>query len=136
MNEIQDLVRNECANYCGKFNTREHYCCYEPTPDFKCVLFRTDNALPRCKYFEESVLPLDPATEAIYRTERMDNIKLSKNERESIRNRFKSTCVICGKQFKPTSNRQRFCPGCRKQAARERDARYRKRIAQGYRSDV
>ncbi|SHF65008.1 hypothetical protein SAMN02745218_02794 [Desulfofundulus australicus DSM 11792] len=39
-------------------------------------------------------------------------------------------CSICGKDFAPTSNRQKYCPDCRKEVEREKNREYVKRHRQ------
>jgi len=113
------LVTSECANHFGNLNGTSDYCCLEWTPDHRCVYFLEEDN-PRCRYFEESVLPLDKEIETAYYAERFPEVAISQDDL--------ATCAKCGKRFAATSNRQKYCQGCRKKADRERSARYRQRM--------
>jgi hypothetical protein len=39
------------------------------------------------------------------------------------------SCVACGSEYKPTSNRQEYCPECKKQRARQRWKEHKRRKA-------
>lgn len=76
---------NECASHSRTLNGISNYCCLEATPDFQCVFFTSKEKFPRCRYFEQSVLPLDPALEAVYYQERDEARELTKAEIQAIR---------------------------------------------------
>jgi hypothetical protein len=111
------LVADECANY---FNDG-YYCCVK---DGKCVYFDLDDPRDRCRYFENNVLPLDKDYEAIYRQELIQG-KMSEAEKQEIvkahreKNKIRKTCQQCRKIFLAESNRQRFCPDCKKTVRRQ-----------------
>ena len=81
------LIRRLCANYDGG------YCL--PLDDGEgCVCVQTISYSLLCKYFRWAVLPADKVLCAdIYRQ----------------RTRL---CDRCRKPFAPSSNRQKYCPGC------------------------
>lgn len=62
-----------------------------------------------CRWFREAVLPLNK------------ELATSLLHKEALK-----SCVICGKEFRPNSNRAKYCPDCaalerrRKEAARQR----------------
>ncbi len=126
---LKQLISEECANYYAKMGKTNDYCCAEWTPDHRCVYF-TANGFPRCGYFERSVLPLEPGLESVYHAERESQAPLSAREKQKIRVSVMPICAMCGKPFKRSSNRQRYCPQCRKvarqKAVRESVARHRR----------
>ena len=102
---IRRLVISECPNY-----DREYGClpldgvCYMSTIAF------TGSAL--CKWFQDAVLPLDPALEAVF-------------SRKPLK-----ACKHCGRKF-PVKGRQAYCEACtvpaRKAAAAARVRKHRGR---------
>ena len=62
--DIKTLIREECANYFADNST--HYCCLK---DSKCIFF-TEEKLPRCKWFETSVLPISKKLQTEYADDR------------------------------------------------------------------
>jgi hypothetical protein len=62
--DIKFLIREECANYFSDNAT--HYCC---SKDGKCIFF-TNSEFPRCKWFEQSVLPIDKILQRSYAEDR------------------------------------------------------------------
>ncbi|MFC5447595.1 cysteine-rich VLP protein [Paenibacillus aestuarii] len=109
LTEIQRLARNRCANF-----TRCDGCLIELDDRLTCRFFRDNAEGARCKYFESSVLPEDSGLEAKYFGGTKKNL---------------DRCDMCRKDYVKTSNRQRYCTGCRDRAEslarRKRDARYK-----------
>ncbi|MFD0675290.1 MULTISPECIES: cysteine-rich VLP protein [unclassified Paenibacillus] len=107
--EIRKLASSSCANFADKDR-----CLIEPDGQLTCRYFRENAEEARCRYFESSVLPADTALEARY---------YGGSKRNVIR------CAMCHKEYVRTSNRQRYCIGCREraetEARRRRDARYK-----------
>ena len=108
-NTIKGLIKKECAN----FNSENCYCY---PMDSKCRFYEdqqfTDEniVIPvRCKYFEKSVLPIDPALEFTYRNER----KLGFDP-----NIIK--CEDCKKLFRRKSNCQTRCDLCQSIVTRDK----------------
>lgn len=110
--DIRKLIENECATYGGFGNC---------LLDCVCPFFRDDVELPRCIYFENSVLPADEELKARYwnafgYSEWGDGpgVKL---------------CESCRRQFQPRSNRQKYCKSCgeevRRRQRNKQSRRYR-----------
>jgi hypothetical protein len=103
INKIKGLAKSECAN----FNYEDNFCYPR---DAKCYFFidvDENSTLSRCKYFENSVLPIDPGLEYEYRRERELGIA------EDI-----DRCDICGAIIRKTSNRKKYCDKCKKKVNR------------------
>lgn len=88
------LIKTNCANYSAGY----------------CLLL--DDLCPQmitfslnCKYFRESVLQYDK----VLHIELMEDIILGQ-------------CAICGKSFRPNSNRAKYCPYCAKFVHRKQKA--------------
>lgn len=93
---IRALVTRWCANY-----DREYGCL---PLDCECYMLGKCWTGAYCRYFRESVLPLDPALEAALLTQGPV---------------FSRPCPVCGRPV-PRNGRQRYCsPVCRKAALRE-----------------
>jgi predicted Zn-ribbon and HTH transcriptional regulator len=81
----------------------------------------------RCGYYEKYVLPEQPKLEALYwadRKARAQDTVLTALQIGQIVRRFEQEpipCEKCGKDFRPESNRQRYCPTCRKAVVREQN---------------
>lgn len=113
LTEIQRHVRNHCANH-----TDQHAsdgCLLELDGCLTCRFFRDTAEGARCRYFESSVLPADSALEVRYYGGGKENVR---------------RCDMCRQEYVRTSNRQRYCSGCRDRAQtlarRKRDARYKR----------
>lgn len=95
------FAKAECANnYDGN-------CCPQDT---QCFAFSLECGF--CTWFLNAVLPLNPALQAAVQT-RMAEAPVADGK----------TCTVCGEQFIPGSNRQRYCPKCGKEAARVKHAK-------------
>lgn len=112
-------VRKLAKNFCATFEDTDG-CMLTPLNRPDCVYFRHDQLKYRCKYFESHVLPSDPKLEAEYHEEVNSKKEVEKNI---------GGCEMCGKSYKKTSNRQKYCPSCKDRAEtesrRKRDAKYR-----------
>lgn len=64
--QIQQLIKDECANYFFKCDNKSNYCCQEWTKDLQCIYFQTELEQQRCGYFESAVLPIDGVLMAKY----------------------------------------------------------------------
>lgn len=101
------LIKSECANYftdSGGKGEIKNYCCLI---DKQCV-FYSEEKNPRCKYFEQSVLPLNPELEFKYRKER----KLSTLQ-------IQKTCKQCLQSFIPKKQNEKYCEDCKLQRKKE-----------------
>lgn len=107
INKIKSLIKEECAGYITGFVN--NYCCNK---DGVCLFFE-DTDMPRCKYFEEGVLPLEEDLERQYRIERKLNAVIGKKAKPKVK------CERCGTTFDANSNRQKYCDKCRKAIKRE-----------------
>jgi hypothetical protein len=99
MKDIKQLIKNECAN----FNYENNFCFPK---DKMCCFFLDSDTSPRCKYFEDSVLPLEPEMEYEYRKDRKMSL-LDFQAREKICERER-----CGATFISHSNSQKYCEKC------------------------
>jgi hypothetical protein len=109
-NRFKRLVKNNCACYLGAKHGIQNYCCLQDGP---CVFFSQNDALPRCTYFEQGVLPIDEKLEREYTSER------------NVESEFKTAqprvnCSKCLATFSANSNRQKYCEKCRVKNANER----------------
>ncbi len=94
------FAEKECANNRDGWCLPEHCPCFAFTP--QCGV---------CQYLLEVVLPLDPVLLAAV------------NKRIDGKSEMNKKCAVCGAAFIPTSNRQRYCPGCAKEAQRRATAK-------------
>ena len=92
------LIRNECSNY-----DAEHNECFPLDEGDGCVCVQSISYSLLCRYFRESVLPLDE--------------KLMLELLPSVNTK---RCQICGREYLPKSNNTRFCPDCAKKRIREK----------------
>lgn len=110
--EVRKQIKENCANYTEAYGCTG--CLIELDGSLVCRFFRDNAGNARCRYYEESVLPADPALSERY---------FGGDKRDMDR------CDMCHRDYVKTSNRQRYCPSCRDRAEtegrRRRDARYR-----------
>ena len=103
------LIRNECSNY-----DAEHNECFLLDEGDGCVCVQSISYSLLCRYFGESVLPLDEKL--------MLELLPPVNTKQ---------CQICGREFVPTGRSSRYCKDCsarrRRQLERERKQRARSR---------
>jgi len=129
MCEVVASVRELCANHLSRGPRGiQGYCLLEWTEGHRCVFATETDSLPRCRYFEEAVLPDDPRLEALYHAERRAaavGYELTKQQRNLVmeeaaaRGKPRVNCSRCGEMFLANSNRQKMCEGCRKEVRRE-----------------
>ncbi|MBQ4074694.1 MAG: hypothetical protein IJD39_05765 [Clostridia bacterium] len=78
-----------------------------------CPCFVFDPKAWICAYFQKAVLPLN------------HQLKQAIEERhtETPENKpHQKPCARCGQRFTPSSNRQKYCPSCKRAAERQRNA--------------
>ena len=127
-------AQRECANHLRKGNYgKKDYCLLEPAPDHRCLFAVSEDA--RCRYFEQSVLPLDAELQALYladREARAHGDALTKERAKKVvaAGRAEATCTKCQKSYVRTSPRQLHCTACKVLAVREQN-RARKRRQRG-----
>lgn len=100
---IRKLVVGLCANY-----DRDYGCL---PLDCECYMLGKWWTGAYCKYFQNAVLPTDPALEA------------------ALLGRVAPTlpaCAACGKAIHATNNRALYCPACAKAKRRERQREYQR----------
>lgn len=102
------LIRAECANY-----DLQHNECFTLDDGCGCACVQAISCSLLCRYFQTSVLPLDPIFES--------NL-LKKNNQK--------TCIRCGRPFVPTGRNAKYCPVCSKSEERRRKAEYNRRKRQ------
>ena len=111
INRIKRLAKNECASCFDKQGSINHYCCMV---DGVCLFYRGIEK-PRCKYFEQGVLPLDEKLLKIYNEEHEIGGSFTKPIKSNCK------CRRCNADFEANSNRQRYCEKCRKIVKREQN---------------
>lgn len=102
---IRRLVISECPNY-----DREYGCLLLGGACYMFTIAFAGSSL--CKWFQDAVLPLDPALEAVFRRRPL------------------KACKRCGRKF-PVNGRQVYCEACaapaHKAAAAARVRKHRRR---------
>jgi hypothetical protein len=106
--EFFAIAKKNCANYgaIGPYGKTDY--CY-PGPG-SCVL--KDDKF--CRYFDEAVISYKPFREAGLQQKWRE---LWQGVPDKIINKI---CGICGEEFRPTGNRQRYCSKCRQLGNREK----------------
>ena len=103
-NKIKEMIKKQCVNYTdGQCTLLDTNC-----PQMSCMY----SVL--CKYFINSVLPLDK--------------KLYKEllpDAEETSGLYNKQCKICNKQFTSDKKQEQYCPKCKDKAKKEK-ARLRK----------
>ncbi len=105
-NKIKELIKKECANYVGG----------------ECILLDTN--CPQmgciysvlCKYFINSVLPLD---KDLYK-----ELLEGAGEETGL---YDKVCKMCNKHFTSDKKQEQYCDNCKKKARAERNKRYYKK---------
>ncbi len=116
------LARKECCNYW-------HGLCRET--DEKCHLISAyptihDGALD-CDWFLTSVLPQDRELNRLVRHElEKEETLYEDDDAPAAEEPTLRCCAICGKEFLPVTNNQKYCSECRKNGYRIGD-RFRQR---------
>jgi hypothetical protein len=138
LKQVQQLINKECANYFYKCDEVTSYCCREWTKDLSCIYFQPEPEFDRCKYFEETCLPLSEEIKIIYNLKYIDKVDLTSKQQREIKqeidwvNRPRRKCENpeCGEIFPAKSNRQKLCDSCgilkRKEKEKMRQAGIRK----------
>ncbi|MEW5953284.1 MAG: hypothetical protein AB1815_05945 [Bacillota bacterium] len=128
---LKSLVADECANHSRECNGIQNHCCTRK--DNLCVFSHGD--APRCKYFEDCVLPLNKKLEAVYLAEAKaatGGYSLTKLQRKLViedvawAGKSQVDCARCGKPFPAKSSRRQHCDKCKPLVSREQ-ARARKK---------
>jgi len=109
---LLSLIRNECANHFSIQCSIKNYCCLT---DKTCVFFLENK--PRCKYFEESVLPIKKDLEYKYRRGR--------NLRELI---IQASCKNCSRLFIRKSKKEKYCDECKQVRKKQQKKLYMQKI--------
>jgi len=106
---IRRLVTGLCANY----DERDKLCL---PLDGSCYMLGKWWTGSLCRYFQDAVLPADPALEAT-----LTGCDNSQRQKE---------CPVCGKAYLPTTSQAYCSDACRIQARRkyERDRKRRERL--------
>ncbi len=109
--DLQKLARNQCATY-----DRDGLCLLERGGCRTCLYFRDDVELPRCPYFENSVLPgVDTLHARYWRLFNADGSGKYCAE------------PSCSNVFEPNSNAQKYCGECRERRQKEQRKRENQR---------
>ena len=90
LKQVQQLIKDECANYFYRSDKVTSYCCKEWTNDLACVYFQTEPEFEHCTYFKNNVLPLSEVVETIYKTQMDISRDLTSEEQKEI----KITCYF------------------------------------------
>ena len=110
--KVRSLVSAECANHqtMGPFGTKDYCWMREKSNHGACVFF-SDLENPKCRYFEEAVLPLDKDLKGIFSGELLA-LQIQEGRKRMIRKKCKR--LGCSETFLARSNHQDFCPACQK----------------------
>lgn len=93
---IRELVK-QCTNYDRNDKSCLHIDC-EDTSSNECYMLGKYYSGHMCQYFEKAILPLDPILEhCLMHPTDAATIALTKG------------CSICGGDYKPINNRQKYC---------------------------
>lgn len=162
LGRVRKLVGRECVNYqaSGPFGAKR-YCDLEPQPEGACVFFAAAGGTKHCcRWFEEAVLPLEPAVEEAYwreyggpdvgrgetpaagseaaareaKTAARRAAKEARKVLEEARKKREKACLMCGKAFTPERGREKskYCSeSCRRDAEKEQTRKWRERKAKG-----
>lgn len=104
---IRKLVVGLCANH-----DRDYGCL---PLDCECYMLGKWWTGAYCKYFQNAVLPTDPALEAALLGRAAPTLP---------------TCAACGKAINATNNRALYCPACAKAKRRQRQREYQQAYMQ------
>ena len=98
-NKIKELIKKECANYInGECILLDTNC-----PQMGCIY----SVL--CKYFINSVLPLDK-----------DLYKELLPDAEETSGLYNKVCKYCNKQFTSDKKNEQYCPKCKDKVKKEK----------------
>jgi len=109
--KVKALVITECANHqgTGPFGTKDYCWMKEKSNGGVCLFFSPDIDNPRCRYFEEAVLPLNKDLKSVFSREVL-SLEIQESQKRAVRKK----CERCPEIFLAKSNAQRFCPACQK----------------------
>ena len=111
---VKSLASSECANHANNLNGIPNHCWAKERSNGVCVFF-SDLENPQCRYFQETVLPIDKELKAIFSSEVL-SLEIQDGRKKMIRRK----CVRCPDFFLAKSNRQQFCPKCQKAGRRNK----------------
>jgi hypothetical protein len=116
---VKALAASEYANHqsSGPAGIKNYCWAKEKSNGGVCVFF-SDIENPRCRYFQEAVLPLDKDLKAVFSSEVL-NLQIQESRKRMIRKKCERPG--CDQTFPARSNRQRFCPKCQKAAKNDRN---------------
>jgi hypothetical protein len=109
LSRVKALVAGECANHQGEASGIRDFCWMRAKSNKGVCVFFSDIEAPRCRYFQESVLPGDKELRGIFSPE-----TLALQIREDRKRMTPKKCERCPETFLARSGRQRFCPVCQK----------------------
>lgn len=113
--KVKSLVVGECANNQNEAHGIRNFCWMREKSNHGICLFFSNSEGPKCRYFEEAVLPLDKDLKAIFSSEVL-NQEMQNGQKRMIRKK----CERCPETFLAKNNRQRFCPACQKWNEKEK----------------
>jgi hypothetical protein len=113
--KVKSLVAAECANHSNEQNGVKNYCWMREKSNHGVCVFFSDLESPRCRYFEEAVLPVDKDLKAVFSSEVL-NQEIKNAQKRMVRRQ----CQRCPETFMAKSNSQRFCEKCQKAANRDK----------------
>lgn len=109
-------IRKQVTELCANYDSRDKLCCPLDCPCYMLHKWWTGSF---CRYFQEAVLPVDPALESAIT-----------GEDTSLKQKI---CPVCGRAYLPTTSQAYCSDSCRAFARRksERDRKRRIRQNQG-----
>jgi hypothetical protein len=108
---VKYLAVSECANHQRESNKIKDYCWMHEKSNRGVCVFSSDIEAPKCRYFQESVLPWDKELRGIFSPETLA-LQIRDVRKKMIRKKCERP--ECRESFLAQSNRQRFCPTCKK----------------------
>lgn len=96
-------------------NEVKNHCWMREKSNRGICLFFSNSEGPKCRYFEEVVLPLDKDLKAIFSSE-----ILTMEIQDGRKRMIQKKCAHCLETFLAKGNAQRFCPRCQKAAYRDK----------------
>lgn len=115
---VKSLVVAECPNHqtMGPLGM-SNYCLMREKSNHGVCVFFSDLEAPRCRYFEEAVLPLSKDLKAIFSGELL-NLEIREGQKRLVRKRCERPG--CPETFLAKSNAQKVCPKCQRAAWNEK----------------
>ncbi|MGF7184957.1 formylmethanofuran dehydrogenase subunit E [Desulfitispora alkaliphila] len=133
--KLKKLIKSDCAGFNKTLNNKTNFCIQV---DDTCMFFvemadvqdtndtqtgDNQNNLPKCKYFEEGVLPLLPDLERQYHEYHKSELSITTKHKPKVRKK----CEKCDEPILATSNRQKYCEKCKKAIQREQQKERKQR---------